>query len=100
MVETRPVGCGLFGFWVVLVVLVLFSTITLFFPFNDDLGTMPTRRPYSGKKKGAKGCNEDLPWGRECNIFVSKLFRLLCLHRLTLDQPLASLAQSVIWVVP
>ena len=51
MMETRPVGCGLFGFWVVLVVLVLFSTITLFFPFNDDLGTMPTRRPYSGKKK-------------------------------------------------
>ena len=35
-----------------LVVLVLFSTIRLFFPpFNDDLGTMPTRRPYSWKKK-------------------------------------------------
>ena len=51
MVETRPVGCGLFRFWVVLVVLVLFSTIRLFFPsFNDDLGTMPTRRPYSWKK--------------------------------------------------
>ena len=34
------------------VVLVLFSTIRLFFPpFNDDLGTMPTRRPYSWKKK-------------------------------------------------
>ena len=33
------------------VVLVLFSTIRLFFPpFNDDLGTMPTRRPYSWKK--------------------------------------------------
>ena len=32
--------------------LVLFSTIRLFFPpFNDDLGTMPTRRPYSWKKK-------------------------------------------------
>ena len=51
MVETRPVGCGLFRFWVVLVVFVLFSTIRLFFPsFNDDLGTMPTRRPYSWKK--------------------------------------------------
>ena len=35
-------------------VLVFFSTIRLFFPpFNDDLGTMPTRRPYSWKKKGA-----------------------------------------------
>ena len=56
MVETRPVGCGLFGFWVVLVVLVLFSTIRLFFPsFNDDLGTMPTRRPYSWKKKVGTG---------------------------------------------
>ena len=39
------------GFWVVFVVLVIFSTIRLFFPpFNDDLGTMPTRRPYSWKK--------------------------------------------------
>ena len=29
-------------------VFVPFSTICLFFPsFNDDLGTMPTRRPYS-----------------------------------------------------
>ena len=62
MVETRPVGCGLFGFWVVLVVLVLFSTIRLFFSsFNDDLGTMPTRRPYSWKKNstsrnGAEFC--------------------------------------------
>ena len=52
MVETRPVGCGFVWFWVVLVVLVLFSTIRLFFPsFNDDLGTMPTRRPYSWKKR-------------------------------------------------
>ena len=32
-------------------VLVIFSTIRLTFPpFNDDLGTMPTRRPYSWKK--------------------------------------------------
>ena len=39
-------------FWVVFVVLVLFSTIRLFFPpFNHDLGTMPTRRPHSWKKK-------------------------------------------------
>ena len=31
--------------------LVIFSTIRLFFPpFNDDLGTMPTRRPHSWKK--------------------------------------------------
>ena len=46
-------ACGLWFvlFWVVLVVLVLFSTIRLFFPsFNNDLGTMPTRRPYSWKK--------------------------------------------------
>ena len=55
MVETRPVGCVLFGFWVVLVVLVLFSTIRLFFPsFNDDLGTMPTRRPHSWKKNAGE----------------------------------------------
>ena len=46
-------GCG---FWVVVVVLVIFSTIRLFFPpFNDDLGTMPTRRPYSWKKKECPG---------------------------------------------
>ena len=41
-------ACGLWfvWLWVVLVVLVLFSTIRPFFPsFNDDLGTMPTRRP-------------------------------------------------------
>ena len=50
MVETWPVGLLLCFFWVVFVVLVLFSTIRLFFPpFNDDLGTMPTRRPYSWK---------------------------------------------------
>ena len=37
--------------WVVLGVLLLFSTIRLFFPlFNDDLGTMPTQRPCSWKK--------------------------------------------------
>ena len=46
--------------WVVLGVLVLFSTIRLFFPpFNDDLGTMPTWRPYSWKKKA--GCFCRLP---------------------------------------
>ena len=61
MVETRPVGCGLFRFWVVLVVLVLFSTIRLFFPsFNDDLGTMPTRRPYSWKKKVLAHCFSEI----------------------------------------
>ena len=48
------IGLGPFVvvFWVVFVVLVIFSTIRLFFPpFNDDLGTMPTRRPYSWKKR-------------------------------------------------
>ena len=51
MVETRPVGfCSCLLVFVV--VLVIFSTIRLtFLPFNDDLGTMPTRRPYSWKKK-------------------------------------------------
>ena len=55
MVEFRPAGLGvwfrLVFCWVVVVVLVIFSTIRLTFPpFNDDLGTMPTRRPYSWKK--------------------------------------------------
>ena len=56
MVETRPwaLGCVVLFVWlgwVVVVVLVIFSTIRLSFPpFNDDLGTMPTRRPYSWKK--------------------------------------------------
>ena len=50
MVEFRPAGLGVW-FWVGFVVFVLFSTICLLFPsFNDDLGTMPTRRPYSWKK--------------------------------------------------
>ena len=46
-------ACGPFWFCVLLVFLlfvvrVFFSTIRLTFPpFNDDLGTMPTRRPYS-----------------------------------------------------
>ena len=54
MVETRPVGL-LLWFLVVFVVLVPFSTIRLFFPpFNDDLGTMPTRRPYLWKNKNLK----------------------------------------------
>ena len=47
MVEFRPAGLGVW-FWVGFGVFVLFSTICLLFPsFNDDLGTMPTRRPYS-----------------------------------------------------
>ena len=51
MVEFRPAGLG-FWFWVGFGAFVPFSTICLFFPsFNDDLGTMPTRRPYSWKKK-------------------------------------------------
>ena len=51
MVETRPVGfwlsvLGCVWFWVVLVVLVLFSTIRLFFPsFNDDLFFPRVRTP-------------------------------------------------------
>ena len=50
MVETRPWAFGCLV-WVVLGLLVLFSTIRLFFPpFNDDLGTMPTRRRTRGKK--------------------------------------------------
>ena len=51
MVETRPVGLCLCFVGFLFVVLVIFSTIRLTFPpFNDDLGTMPTRRPYSWKK--------------------------------------------------
>ena len=47
MVEFRPAGLG-FWCWVGFGAFVPFSTIYLFFPsFNDDLGTMPTRRPYS-----------------------------------------------------
>ena len=47
MVEFRPAGLG-FWFWVGFGAFLPFSTICLFFPsFNDDLGTMPTRRPYS-----------------------------------------------------
>ena len=61
-------GCG---FWVVVVVLVIFSTIRLFFPpFNDDLGTMPTRRPYSWKKKVRRwsSCKEREPIGKVLGI--------------------------------
>ena len=47
--------------------------------------------PLFGTCLRAKGCNDDLPWGRECRTFVSKPFRLLCLHRLTFDSPLNSL---------
>ena len=53
MVEFRPAGLGGW-FWVGFGAFVPFSTICLFFPsFNDDLGTMPTRRPYSWKKNAA-----------------------------------------------
>ena len=48
----RWLAVGFFGCWVVFVP---FSTIWLsFLSFNDDLGTMPTRRPYSWKKKRAQ----------------------------------------------
>ena len=57
-VEGRPQdggvsACGLGCLvWVGFGAFVPFSTICLFFPsFNDDLGTMPTRRPYSWKKR-------------------------------------------------
>ena len=61
MVETRPVGlwswflgcgCGPCYF---------LHHQTVFPPFNDDLGTMPTRRPYSWKKNGKRG-NGSLHW--------------------------------------
>ena len=55
MVEFRPAGLGVL-FWVGFGAFVPFSTICLFFPsFNDDLGTMPTRRPYSWKKNMQPG---------------------------------------------
>ena len=43
----------LVGFCLVLGLLVFFSpsSCSVSFPFNDDLGTPPTRRPYSWKKK-------------------------------------------------
>ena len=51
MVESAC-GLGCLAFGLFFGVFVPFSTICLFFPsFNDDLGTMPTRRPYSWKKK-------------------------------------------------
>ena len=50
MVESAC-GLGWLVFGLFFGVFVPFSTICLFFPsFNDDLGTMPTRRPYSWKK--------------------------------------------------
>ena len=50
MVEFWPAGLGVW-FLVGFGAFVPFSTICLFFPsFNDDLGTMPTRRPYSWEK--------------------------------------------------
>ena len=50
MVESAcGLGCLVLGWF--FGVFVPFSTICLFFPsFNDDLGTMPTRRPHSWKK--------------------------------------------------
>ena len=43
---------GLVGFCLVLGLLVFFSpsSFCVSFPFNDDLGTPPTRRPHSWKK--------------------------------------------------
>ena len=57
----RPLALGgvlvcwfgfLVGFGLVLGLLVFFSpsSCSVSFPFNDDLGTPPTRRPYSWKK--------------------------------------------------
>ena len=63
MMGNRPPAFGGvwlgFLFWLVLVafwgLLVFFSpsSCCVSFPFNDDLGTPPTRRPYSWKKKSA-----------------------------------------------
>ena len=84
MVETRPVGlfcvCSV-GF--LFVVLVIFSTIRLSFPpFNDDLGTMPTRRPYLWKKSPCTPCPQQLspplfvPWSQ-----VAKLRGVVAVHK-------------------
>ena len=43
----------LFGWFLLVLGLLVFfspSSCCVSFPFNDDLGTPPTRRPYSGKK--------------------------------------------------
>ena len=45
-------GWFLFAFWGLLVFFSP-SSCCVSFPFNDDLGTPPTRRPYSWKKKNA-----------------------------------------------
>ena len=60
MREKRPLALGVFGsclrflFGVFVwfgVAFVLFpSSCCVSFPFNDDLGTLPTRRPHSWKK--------------------------------------------------
>ena len=54
LLDGRDSACGLWLVWFVFcwVVFVLFSTdrLTVFPFFHDDLGTMPTRRPYSWKK--------------------------------------------------
>ena len=50
---------GVGGFLVVFVLLVFFSpsSCCVSFPFNDDLGTPPTRRPHSwdGRRDWSKG---------------------------------------------
>ena len=60
-------GSCLVGFCLVLGLLVFFSpsSCCVSFPFKDDLGTPPTRRPHSWKKSG-------LPSGRS---FVLELRR-------------------------
>ena len=78
MVEFRPAGLGVW-FWVGFGVFVPFSTICLFFPsFNDDLGTMPTRRPYSWKKKDATLCGTWQPVARRSATKLLQHFLLRC----------------------
>ena len=47
MVETRPVGLWLWFLGCGCGPCYFLHHQTVFPPFNDDLGTMPTRRPYS-----------------------------------------------------
>ena len=56
------VSClGLGGFLLVFVLLVFFSPSSrrVSFPSNDDLGTPPTRRPHSWKKRQLLSCQRE-----------------------------------------
>ena len=77
----RPLALGgvlvsgfgfLVGFGLVLGLLVFFSlsSCSVSFPFNDDLGTPPTRRPYSWKKslQGAASVEGCAAYGHLCPV--------------------------------